>query len=370
MKKNKKALVTVGAILMAAILLSISIPGCAPKPAPTPAPVPKVKSVELLSNVPPTIDANICSQLVKTITEISDVRVVMRGIPSVSARFDKIRAGDQVAMTGFMLHVYPAVFAKEIYAEPEWGPQKMRMVWPTKFVSPLSMMATEKSGITKVADLKGKKVIWHEGAPGRQAITQGFLAFAGLTWDDVTKIPAPGYNQAIQMVMEGKADATYGALGSAKFLEMTASPAGCYVFEFPHADKEGWARLLEIHPGICPGSPWLGPGDPDRYPMETAGNMVVGVCGPELDEDVAYVVSKAALMYPERMIIGNEKIFKADQIGMKVCKDLAYAEKYWLVPFHPGLIRFLGELGIWNDKWEAWQTKRLQEEAARLAAFK
>ena len=74
---------------------------------------------------------------------------------------------------------------------------------------PNIVFAKASSGITKAADLKGKKI----GTPGRYGsgwvMLQALLASAGLTIDDVTIVEYPEYNQRAA-VEQGAVDAATG----------------------------------------------------------------------------------------------------------------------------------------------------------------
>src|SRR3546814_1771904 len=48
-------------------------------------------------------------------------------------------------------------------------------------------------GVKEFKDLKGKRVAWVKGAPALNHNVTAFLAFAGLTWDDVEKVEFAGY---------------------------------------------------------------------------------------------------------------------------------------------------------------------------------
>ncbi|MDO8637078.1 MAG: hypothetical protein Q7R34_12755, partial [Dehalococcoidia bacterium] len=96
------------------------------------------------------------------------------------------------------------------------------------------------------------------------------------------------------------------------------------------------------------------------------GNLPVGY--DTLDESIAYNFAKAI------------------HLGYNGYKDIYPSLKYFSLeeslngvlwggvfdlsnPLHPGVVKYLKEIGAWKDKHEAWQNERLRIEDARIKAW-
>ena len=81
------------------------------------------------------------------------------------------------------------------------------------------------SAIKKVSDLKGKRVASNYGGNILAAqILTGELKVAGLTWNDVTKVPVADVTTGIDAIADGRADAAFGlGVTSSKVVEVNAT---------------------------------------------------------------------------------------------------------------------------------------------------
>lgn len=78
---------------------------------------------------------------------------------------------------------------------------------------PFAFMTRKDSGISTVADLKGKKVVLKVSAATAINLMAGaMLEAGGLSEDDITVVTVSGVGQGMEAVIEGNADATPGSL--------------------------------------------------------------------------------------------------------------------------------------------------------------
>ena len=71
-----------------------------------------------------------------------------------------------------------------------------------------------------------------KGSPALNGNMAGFLAFGGLTWDDVIKVEVSGYGASANAVINGQADASMGSSVSSIFNKTNASPS-CLLYTSP-----------------------------------------------------------------------------------------------------------------------------------------
>jgi TRAP transporter TAXI family solute receptor len=116
--------------------------------------------------------------------------------------------------------------------------------------SPLrsSLIVRKDSPIKTIADVKGKRVTGEY--PAQLAVWYnvfGSLSNGGLTWNDVRVVPVPAVNEGVDALVQGRADATTHAIGSAKVKEADAAVGIRYI---PlDCSKQGEERIKKAVPG-------------------------------------------------------------------------------------------------------------------------
>ena len=98
--------------------------------------------------------------------------------------------------------------------------------------SPLmaSLVTRKDTGIKTVHEVKGKRVTGEY--PAHLAVWYsvfGSLASGGLSWEDVKVVPVPAVNEGIDALVQGRADVSNHAVGSAKVKEADAAVGVRYV---------------------------------------------------------------------------------------------------------------------------------------------
>ncbi len=113
------------------------------------------------------------------------------------------------------------------YASPDWGPQPLTALDLAGANNCVAMGVAANDGINTMQDLKGKRVGWVVGSPALQSNVRAFLAFGGLTTDDVQLVEEPSYGGAWQAFTNGQIDAmTAVTSGSGLIEQAAASPQG------------------------------------------------------------------------------------------------------------------------------------------------
>jgi len=120
------------------------------------------------------------------------------------ARTEPLRQGKVAfSATGvggsFMAQEGAFTFGKE-----NWGPQEVRVLIANNggkvgLAMAVSVAACEKVGKPgcegfEYSDLKGLRVAWVKGAPALNVNNEAYLAYGGLTWDDVEKVEFGGFS--------------------------------------------------------------------------------------------------------------------------------------------------------------------------------
>ena len=291
--------------------------------------------------------------------------VQLRAIPAGNdiARMISLRL-KQVDFAGQGGDMYYAVEGLDRYAEKAWGPQPLRMVWMARNSGQTGIVRGD-SGIKSWADIKGKKLPYIPGSVFT-TIHEGFLAFAGLTWKDVKKVPVSGFGTMMSALADGKIDLACASVNVPPAYELQSGPHGVYFLPVPATDKAGWERLTDVVPFLSPFKASVGPTLSKEHPVEVASYAYpVTLCYDFLDDDTAYFMTKAIHQcYPE-MAPRNDSI--KNFWSLEECLSLYEPSKGYI--FHNGSVRYLKEIGVWKPEWDQIQQKRLERQNALKALW-
>lgn len=259
-----------------------------------------------------------------------------------------------------------AYYAQEgvlMFAEKAWGPQPIFNLFNNNGRNGQTLAASEQSGIKSPADLKGKRLTWVKGAPALNRNMEAFLAFGGLTWNDVTKVEVPGWGQSIDAVINGQADATWGSTVSSKFAQLVSSPQGLFFPPLPHDDKAGWQRALKITPWWIPTKVEIAaPGYKGPLPYEGANvPYPIFVATKATSEDIAYGLTKAVMEHYDD--------FKDGGPGMDGYELKAQTFEFRF-PFHPGAIKYFKEKGVWRAEHDTHNAELVKRQEILAQAWK
>ena len=253
--------------------------------------------------------------------------------------------------------VYSSTYGLYEYGRYEWGPQPMRQILAViDRDQGFGIAVAATANIKTYSDLKGKRLTYVPGGTSINMNSEATLAFGGLTWDDVIKIPAPSLATSMKFIGEGKTDAAFASTTSPVMYEVERSPYGVYWPEFSPEDKAGWERLWKVTPFMVPVSATKGVGvsaEKPRRLMSYAYPLLL--CYANLKEDIVYAMLKS--------IDISFDLYKACNPVMPSWNlKKAVTLESMLIPYHPGAIRYLKEVKLWDKEMEKKQGKLIQEQ--------
>jgi len=245
---------------------------------------------------------------------------------------------------------------KGFYDEPlkslKVSPFRLLMGGPPTFVS---VVIREDSGIKTGKDLKGKKFVGiFTGSEGCTLQGDAFLASWGLSRDDVIMMQTPGLTEAVQVLIEGKADAAgtsapgqailkeLDAKRGARFLSINNSPEGIKAYQaiYPAATV-----MLEPAPDLTG----------VKEPTFMAAFEDLFIANKDLvNDEVAYNIVKTLWEH-------NEEMGKV-HVNLSYVTTDKFATTGAPMPFHPGAIKFYKEKGVWTPELEAKNQEFLDAE--------
>lgn len=198
-------------------------------------------------------------------------------------------------------------------------------------------VTTKSSGITKMADLKGKRVVLGPSGAGFDYFLKPLLKVHGLAYEDMEVLNG-NYLSAADLLGDGGADAAF--MGGAIPIAAVTSLCAKQDVVFIKMDEDAADKLKE-YPFYFPV-----PVSKDKYSDLTedmiginVGNMHL-ITHAKVDEDVVYNFTK--LMYENRAQIAEQHPAGKAINPKNAIRDTG-------TPFHPGAIKFYKEAGIWSE---------------------
>jgi uncharacterized protein len=200
----------------------------------------------------------------------------------------------------------------------------------------VGFFVTKNSGMTKIADLKGKRV--PTGFSAMRALeptVRAMLATAGLTEKDIKPVLVPNVIRSADDFTNGAADCFYFAFGAPKVREVDATVGGIRMVEIDPkgmaaAQKiEKWGYLTKIKPGPA----FVGV----DHPMEVYSFDNLLFTSSKASDDFVYKVLDA--------LVKN----KSDLVAIQPVLgefSAAFAYKKYDVPYHPGALKYFKEHNI------------------------
>ena len=218
--------------------------------------------------------------------------------------------------------------------------------------SPLrsSLIVKKDSPIKNISDVKGKRVTGEY--PAQLAVWYnvfGALSNGGLNWNDVKVVPVPAVNEGVDALVQGRADVTTHAIGSAKVKEADAAIGIRYI---PlDCSKQGEARIKKAVPGYYLSIVKAG----------VSTGIVEDTCAYTYD---IYLIGHKAL--PDAVVrnvlqaiwVNIDKLPRFHPGFAEWTKERAVDAEV-TIPYHPAAIRFFNEQNVWSAKMDEVQKKLL-----------
>ncbi|MDH3665543.1 MAG: TAXI family TRAP transporter solute-binding subunit [Paracoccaceae bacterium] len=287
------------------------------------------------------------------------------------ARTEPLRQGKvHFSATGvggsFMAQEGVFAFGKE-----SWGPQEIRVLIANNGGKVGLAMAVAAEACEKVgkpgcegfeySDLKGMRVAWVKGAPALNVNNQAYLAYAGLSWDDVEKVEFGGFSDSWKGMVNGQVDAAFSSTNSGKAYEAAAGPRGVFWPPIDPANAAGLERMQSIAPFFSTMNAVVGANIDGGPGVATAGYaypVLAAMVGQ--DEELVYNMTKAMVeLFPSYD-------GKAPGIGGWALEKQDFQ---WVAPYHDGAVRYYKETGAWDDAAQAHNDQLIARQAALKAAW-
>lgn len=243
----------------------------------------------------------------------------------------------------------------------DWGPQAVRSVILNNSDALLTIVTAKDADIKTIADIKGKRVAWVVGAPSLNQNITALLAFGKLTWNDVKKVEFGGFGQAMDAIVNNQVDAAFSSTISGQAYKIASSPRGIQYPTFPHADKEGWARVKHLAPFFVPAFGTEGAdlskdkkAEAATYPYPVLMTMKA------TDADLVYNMTKAMVD-----LFDDYKDGAPGNVGW----DLKRQVFAWAIPVHEGAVRYYKEKGVWTAEHDKHNAELIRRQDVLASAW-
>ncbi len=310
------------------------------------------KSVAIGSNPPGTLFYALASGLAKVVSEASPIQAQVQPYAGTSTFVPLFENGELdfgVVNAVDMGMVYQGQKLKVGGRNPFPHVPSARLVMRG---SPLrsSFIVRKDSPIKTLADVKGKRATGEYPAQLAGWYNMfGALSNAGLGWNDVKVVPVPAINEGVDALMQGRADVTTHAMGSAKLKEADAAVG--IRFLSLDCSKLGEQRIKKAIPGY--------------YLSIVKAGSTTGV----LEDTCTYTydiylvghkaLSDAAVRNVLQAIWVNIDKLPQFHPGFVEWTKARAVDPEITMPYHPAAARFFKDNGAWSAKMDEAQKRLL-----------
>jgi uncharacterized protein len=197
-------------------------------------------------------------------------------------------------------------------------------------------IAPARGGVSRLADLRGKRVVIGPAGAGFEFFVRPILEAHGVAYADLTALNAT-QAASVDMLADGSAAAVFlgGAVPTASITQAASSQPILFVpFE-----EEAKRRLIADYPFFSPATIPAGtyPGQRADFDGLDVGSMHL-ITSEAQDEALVYEVTRT--LYEQRAQVAQKHPAGQWITPENVVRDIG-------TPFHPGAIRYYREIGIW-----------------------
>jgi len=214
-----------------------------------------------------------------------------------------------------------------------------------------AILVRADSKFKTVADLKGAKVAGgYDAHMVCRFLAEATLATAGLTGKDMTMVPVATAVPGIQVLMDGRVEASSCAAPGMPIIRETDARVGVRWLPID-TSPEAIRRMRQIFPGAFLDTLKAGevPGLKEDIPV--VGYHFYLTSSTHTDENTIYQITKILWDH-------NEDLFKINP-QLKYWTDDQAVQASVAIPYHPAAIRFYKEKGVWKPEMDKIQQELL-----------
>src|SRR3989304_3411442 len=311
------------------------------------------RSVPVAANPPGTVFYALASGMAKVASEGAPVQIAVQPYSGTSTFLPLLNTGE------IDFGINNAVDMALSYQ----GPERLKIGGRNPFVHTpnvrlvmrgsvllVALLVRKDAPMKSVHDIRGKRLTGEYPAQLSNWYNLfGFLAGAGMKWEDVKIVPVPGVNEGVDALVQGRADVSMSAVDAAKVREADATIGVRHISI--DCSPEGEKRLRKAVPGYYPH--WLKRGQATGIVEDTCVNAYdIYLTGHQAASDrlVSTIlkgiwdnVGKLPPLHPN---------FKDWTRQRAVDPDVT-------IPYHAAAIQFYKERGLWAANMDEAQRRIL-----------
>jgi TRAP transporter TAXI family solute receptor len=189
------------------------------------------------------------------------------------------------------------------------------------------------SGITSLADLRGRRVSVGAPGSGTEVSAQTILAANGITYDDFTP-ERLNFNETAAALRDGQIDAGFWSVGppTSSILDLASTRDVVLIA----LSEEEIANAVAAEPTFAPYTlrAEIYPGVAEEVPTISTPNVLI--VSEEMDEELAYGVTRTLYEHVDELIAIHPAASDT---------TVAFSLEASPIPLHPGAVRYLEETG-------------------------
>jgi len=213
-----------------------------------------------------------------------------------------------------------------------------------------ALLVRKDTPMKTIHDIRGKRLTGEYPAQlANWYNLYGFLAGAGMKWEDVKIVPVPGANEGVDALVQGRADVALHAIDSAKVKEADAAVGVRHISL--DCSPQGEKRLRAAVPGYYPY--WLKRGQASAIAEDTCVNAY----------DIYLTTHKASAEKVVNSILKNiwDNVDKLAPLhpGFKDWTRPRAVDADVTIPYHPAALQFYKERAAWPASMDDAQRRLL-----------
>lgn len=197
------------------------------------------------------------------------------------------------------------------------------------------LVVSADSGIESVEDLKGKVLTTQTTGNLAEQMMRELLSTYDMTYDDLKRVNMVGYDDSVQQMKDGAADAfAFATAVPASVLVELCSARNMKLIDIPEDKLDA---MLKINDGYMKKSIPAGSYEGQDQEVHSFGGAIHMMARKDLPEDLIYKITKS--------IFENvDKLGEAHTVYKGLTPEVMGAPAS--IPFHPGTEKYLKEIGV------------------------
>ena len=203
------------------------------------------------------------------------------------------------------------------------------------YFNPNQVVATEKSGINTLADVKGKHFAVAAAGSSVEGECSNHFTAAGLNYPDDINCEYIAFGDAADMLQNGTIDGAWIMSGAPAGAVSQAMSAGCKLVDI---SDDIISALQEDYPWYAPFTIPAGTYPNQDADVQTSAIKMVMFCRGDLDEEAVYDLTKT--LWENIDELGEAQANLKGLTAEEAVKDIAN------LPLHPGAEKYYKEIGV------------------------